>query len=76
MIWGNGHEVAQVRYWSGSENVDEVDANAHLIAAAPELLEAAKKAMGALAPSEHEQFAISDSDPWAMLRAAVNKAIK
>lgn len=74
MIWGNGHEVAQVRYWSGSENVDEVDVNARLIAAAPELLEAAKIADNLLSIRDAEpdivdalynlRIAITRATPW------------
>ena len=40
LVEGGGHEIARVAYWSGSENASEVDANAHLIAAAPDLLAA------------------------------------
>ena len=39
-IMGDGHIIAKVLYWSGSENVTEFHANAALIAAAPELLAA------------------------------------
>ena len=41
-IFGNDHLVAQALYWSGSENAGEVEANARLIVAAPDLLEALK----------------------------------
>ncbi len=40
IVYGNDHEIAQVRYWLGSEDVCEVEANARLIAAAPDLLAA------------------------------------
>ena len=41
-ILSNDHIVARAMYWLGSEDAAEVAANARLIAAAPQLLEACK----------------------------------
>lgn len=43
IVYGCNHRVAQALYWTGSENVGEVEANAELIARAPELQETADK---------------------------------
>ena len=49
IITGGGHRVAKVLYWSGSEDVTEVEANARLIAEAPETKEQRDDLLEALA---------------------------
>ena len=44
-VIGCDHVVAKALYWSGSENVTEVVANARLIAASPDLLECLEEAI-------------------------------
>lgn len=52
----------------------EIQANAHLIAAAPDLLMAAKSAR-ALLMAYHGEFASDDYDPtWLKLDSAISKA--
>ncbi len=68
----NGYEVAEV--YSDDCDPDEALANAKLIAAAPELLEAAERALNYLQNTEDE-FGISLGCAEA-LRAAIAKAVQ
>ena len=47
-IHADGHIIAKVYFWSGSENVTEVYANAKLMAAAPNMLKNCQGAIAAL----------------------------
>jgi hypothetical protein len=73
-IYGNGHIVAQVMYWMGSEDAAEVNANAHIIEAAPDLLDASERLI-AYRDANTVNFQLEKADDFFReLRTAIRKA--
>ena len=73
-IMGDGHIIAKVLYWSGSENVTEFHANAALIAAAPELLAACEAAHTLLEKAGGKSLSEWHAMVIEKLEAAIKKA--
>lgn len=76
-IWGNGHWIANTKCESTPR---DHEANAHLISASPDLLEATRGALPflvAIAKQHHGSFELEDADDDSAigkLRAAIAKA--
>lgn len=76
---GRGYSTAIADVWAHGEGADdapstgEAEANARLLAAAPDLLEACKEAVAVANMSDEDKPTLDDID-WARLRAAIAKA--
>jgi hypothetical protein len=77
VIWGNPGSVCRIPIGDcrTPAKLREADANAHMIAAAPDMLMALKHAQQALAQSSVEKFEIDGKQAGEVVRAAIAKAM-